>query len=690
MDRVAKVSSHLSPNRVLASDESGSIGAHVSDLHATLFADMPFSLKQHGGKLVANVLKAHGVEFVFCLSGGHISPILAACEEQSIRIIDVRHEVTSVFAADAVARLTGKPGVCAVTAGPGVTNTITAVKNAQMAESPLVLLGGCAATLTRDRGALQDVDQMSILKSVCKYSVTVTSARDIVPALRRALRESMSGVPGPCFVELPLDVLYPIPEAMAGMGLAERKYKKLLDPADFSRILLPVEYASKQALLDAKQGDEAIFLEVKPELRQPALLDHYMRFKLRGMFAGAFSPDTQYGPLPVDVPQPQPAHVAQVIALLKQSKTPVLLLGSQASLGGPEAMKALQDAVEALGVPTFLGGMARGLLGSKSSTHIRQNRGGALKKADLIILAGAICDFRLGYGRELPKTAKVVSINRGHTAATLNMRMFWNAELVSVADPGQFVRDLAKGFSSQGNLGLKQWAAGLKQAEVAKDLANRQKASEPAFGRVPKWENGPTKYEQGNSQAKQLINPIALLTAVEQVLPDNAILVADGGDFVATASYILKPRGPLQWLDPGAFGTLGVGGGFALGAALVRPEAEVWLIWGDGSAGYSIAEFDTFTKHGLKVVAVIGNDASWNQIEREQLPMFGSDTACALKYLHYDLVAKGYGADGFTIEDPNEDLVAALEKARLACQSAPVVVNALIGKTNFREGSISV
>lgn len=106
------------------------------------------------------MLRSHGVEHLFTLSGGHISPILVAAEKLGIRIVDTRHEVTAVFAADATARLSGVPGVAVVTAGPGVTNTVTAVKNAQMAESPLVLLGGAAATLLKGRGALQDIDQL--------------------------------------------------------------------------------------------------------------------------------------------------------------------------------------------------------------------------------------------------------------------------------------------------------------------------------------------------------------------------------------------------------------------------------------------------------------------------------------------------------------------------------------------------
>ena len=114
----------------------------------------------YGGQLVADVLARHGVKFLYTLCGGHISPILVAAEQRGVRVVDVRDEATAVFAADATARLTGVVGVAAVTAGPGVTNTITAVKNAQMAQSPVLILGGAAATLLQGRGALQDIDQI--------------------------------------------------------------------------------------------------------------------------------------------------------------------------------------------------------------------------------------------------------------------------------------------------------------------------------------------------------------------------------------------------------------------------------------------------------------------------------------------------------------------------------------------------
>jgi acetolactate synthase-like protein len=166
--------------------------------------------------------------------------------------------------------------------------------------------------------------------------------------------------------------------------------------------------------------------------------------------------------------------------------------------------------------------------------------------------------------------------------------------------------------------------------------------------------------------------------------------VVDGGDFVATMAYVLRPRRPLSWLDPGVFGTLGVGGGFAVGAAAVRRGAEVWLLWGDGASAYSLAEMDTLARHGLPVIAVIGNDGSWAQIARDQVKLLGSDIGTVLVRNDYHLVAEGYGAKGLLLKRPEEIPAVLAEAKRLAAAGHPVVINAWIGKTAFREGSISI
>jgi acetolactate synthase-1/2/3 large subunit len=153
---------------------------------------------------------------------------------------------------------------------------------------------------------------------------------------------------------------------------------------------------------------------------------------------------------------------------------------------------------------------------------------------------------------------------------------------------------------------------------------------------------------------------------------------------------VLRPRGPLGWLDPGAFGTLGVGAGFALGAKLVRPDADVWVLYGDGSFGYGLAEADTFARHGLGLVAVIGNDAGWTQIAREQVEVLKDDVGTVLAPTDYERAAEGLGACGRRLEQ-GDDLAGVLAEARAIARSGrPVYVNARIGRTAFRKGSISI
>ncbi|CAH3015536.1 unnamed protein product [Porites evermanni] len=581
---------------------------------------------RHGGELVGEVLKSHGVKFVFTLCGGHISPILVSCQNLGVRVVDTRHEVTAVFAADAVARLSGVVGVAAVTAGPGLTNTVTAVKNAQMAESPVLLLGGAAATLLKGRGALQDIDQMSLFKPLCKYCATVTRVADIVPVLRKAIQIAQSGTPGPVFVEFPIDTLYPYPIVKKESGLKEA-----------------------------------------PRGLSQRIVNWYISNHLHGLFAGAWDPQTK-DPLPVDIPLPNQSQVDECVRLVSKSVHPVVILGSQSTLP-PVPAEKLRQALEGLGIPCFLGGMARGLLGRNSNLHIRQRRRDALKDADLVILAGTVCDFRLSYGRVLNRKSKIIAVNRNKSQLFKNSDMFWKPTVAIQGDPATFIVSLhqaLKGYNCPAD-----WVDMLKERDIEKEKVNSLKSQE---------------------SVKQHLNPLKLLFTLENIMSNNSIIVTDGGDFVGTAAYILRPRGPLTWLDPGAFGTLGVGGGFALGAKLCRPEAEVWVIYGDGSLGYSVAEFDTFTRHKTPVIALVGNDACWSQIAREQVPMFGSSIGCDLEFTNYHVVADGYGGKGLLLSNSSTaEIDSTLSRAQdLARDGTAVLINALIGKTDFREGSISV
>ena len=567
-----------------------------------------------GGDHVAEALQRHGTRFLFTLCGGHISPILVGAKRRGIRIIDTRHEATAVFAADAVARLTGSPGVAAVTAGPGVTNTVTAVKNAQLAQSPLVLLGGAAPTVLRGRGALQDIDQLALMRPCVKWTASVSAVRDLGGVLDEAFARAASGVPGPVFVELPIDVLY-------------------------GEHLVRTWYLAKRAKGLQGRATQA-----------------YLKFHLDRMFA----PGAEGGAVQrVDTPLHTAGDVAQVAGMLARSERPLLLVGSPALLDAPRAA-ALAGAVARLGIPVYLSGMARGLLGPEHGLLLRHQRREALREADLVLLAGVPNDFRLDYGRDLK--GDFVAVHRSRRDLTLNRR----PTKAILGDPGAFLRDLAA-HAAPG--AWPPWLSRLRarDAERESDVAQR---SDEAAG--------------------EGINPIALLRGLDEVIGPEAIIVGDGGDFVATASYTLRARGPLGWLDPGVFGTLGAGAGFALGAKLCRPDAEVWLLWGDGSSAYGLAEFDTFVRHGIPVIAVVGNDASWAQIARDQVDLLGDDVATTLARTDYDQVARGFGAAGARVETLKHAQAALVEAREVARRGQPFLLNAVLAKSDFRKGSISM
>ena len=573
----------------------------------------------NGGEIIARVLQKQGVKFLFALCGGHISPIFVSAQNLGIRVIDTRHEANAVFAADAVSRLTGIPGVATVTAGPGVTNTITAVRNARLAQSPLVLLGGAAATILKGRGALQDIDQMTLMKPNVKWAAAITKVRELVPALEKAFAIAQEGVPGPVFVECPIDTLY-------------------------DEELVRSWYAPKSK---------------EPKNPREGIVRWYVNKHANNLFAGKNSASFDDPPQKISYPAHSASHLARAISRLKSAKKPVLLAGSGAVMN-PQKADELAAAVTRLGIPVYLGGMGRGLLGRENHLQMRHHRKEAIKESDLIVLAGVANDFRLDYGNHIGRRP-FISVNRSREDLTKNKK----PTIAIHADPQDFLIALSRTFHGD----YSSWIETLR-ARDAKREANID--------------------QQANAPTDRGVNPIKLFRELDPEFADNTILVADGGDFVATAAYILRPRKPLAWLDPGVFGTLGVGGGFALGAKLVHPNHDVWIIYGDGSAAYSLMEYDTFVRHKLPVISVIGNDACWSQIARDQVEILKSDCAMNLALSDYQDIGKAFGAEGVRVESLDAFKAAVVEAKKLSREGKPYIINAIIGKTDFRKGSVSM
>ena len=162
----------------------------------------------HGGTLAAKALKAAGVECVFTLSGGHVMAIYDGCIDEGIRVIDVRHEQAATHAADAWARLNpGKVGVAILTAGPGVTDGVTGVANAWRANSPILVFGGQGPFNNLRRGSLQEMDHVSLMKPITKWADACYETSRIAEYIETGIRHALSGVPGPAFLEIPMDIL---------------------------------------------------------------------------------------------------------------------------------------------------------------------------------------------------------------------------------------------------------------------------------------------------------------------------------------------------------------------------------------------------------------------------------------------------------------------------------------------------
>ena len=571
---------------------------------------------QHIGLDIGSFFKQKNITSVFTLCGGHISPILVGCEKENINIIQVRDEVSAVFAADAVSRLTDSVGVAIVTAGPGVTNTITAIKNAQMAQSPVLLIGGAAATLLKGRGSLQDIDQISLLKTYVKSAVSVKKTRDVIPTLANALNIATSGVPGPVFVELPIDLLYP-----------EEDIRK-----EFINQLPKSGYFGKIAHWYVERHLNDLFSSKKSSVKVKPVKE----FKL------------------------DQRKIDKAALAIVKAKKPVFLLGNQVTQN-KEFLPMCLKSIDKLSVPTFTSGMARGCFGSSDKYFFRHNRKHALKNADVVVTLGIPLDFRLGYGFSINKDATLIAVNKSKEDLNKNRK----PDIGIHADPSRIMHEIGKIINPPS---CKEWI---------KELTGLEEKRETEILQFSKYET-------------DFVNPVHLCKTIDKFIDEESILVADGGDFVGTASYTIRPRSSLGWLDPGPFGTLGVGGGFAIGAKSSFPKKEVWVFYGDGASAYSLAEFDTLCRHKLPVIAIIGNDASWQQIAREQKQMLGSNIGTELAFNAYEKVVEGYGGKGYYVE--NHDLLdETLKRAKADAKLGyPVLVNVKISKSDFRKGSISV
>ena len=529
--------------------------------------DTEQSTQVHGGRLVAKRLKAHGVTKLFTLSGGHLFSIFDGCRAEGIDLVDVRHESAAAFAAEGWAKVTRQPGVAALTAGPGVTNGMSAIASAQQNGSPMLVLGGRAPAMRWGQGSLQEIDHVPFLRPLTKFAATPESTAEIPGLVDEALTAAVTPHSGPTFVDFPLDVVF-------------------------------------------------------SEAAAPGPPDPL--------------PDAAGGPVP---------DVARAAALLREAERPVVMAGTNLYWGhGEQALLAL---VEELRIPVFLNGLARGCVPADHELFFSRARGHGLKGADLALVLGVPMDFRLGFGESFGEETELVVIDRAEPTRD-HPRSVADELYGSLSGILDALRSEARGGAD-----TSAWVSELRATEDEKRAAERAERDDD---RAP-------------------LHPMRLYRELGEVLDRNAIVIGDGGDFVSFAGRVMDSYQPGCWLDPGPFGCLGCGPGYALAAKLAHPDRQVVLLVGDGAFGFSGMEFDTLARHGVDVVAVMGNNGIWALEKHPMEFLYGYSVAAELRPgTRYDQMVAALGGHGELVERPAE-LKPALARAFEA--GRPALVNVL-------------
>ena len=521
---------------------------------------------------MARRLRAHGVSKLFTLSGGHLFSIYDGCRAEGIEIVDVRHEQTAAFAAEGWAKVTRSVGVCALTAGPGVTNGMSAIASASLNNSPVLVLGGRAPQFRWGQGSLQEIDHVPFVRPLVKLAATPDGTEEISALLDEALAAALTPPTGPAFVDFPLDYVF--------MEGGEP------DPADAAGALEP----------------------------------------WRGPGADAKA-------------------VARAAAALRDAERPVVMAGTGLYWGrGEEPLRAL---IEELRIPVFLNGLGRGCIPADHELFFSRARGEALGKADVALVIGVPLDFRLGFGGVFADDAEIIVLEAAEPEREQPRKV--EVELYG-ALPATLdaLRDGAAGGDDHAG-----WIASLRASE---DQKRRDEAAELADPRSP-------------------LHPMRIYGELAKMLDRNAIVIGDGGDFVSYAGRLLDSSEPGCWLDPGPYGCLGAGPGYALAAKLAHPERQVVLLLGDGAFGFSGLEFDTLARHGVDVVGVMGNNGIWALEKHPMEFLYGYSVAADLRpETRYDEVVAALGCHGELVRTPDE-LRPALERAFEA--GRPALVNVL-------------
>jgi len=362
-----------------------------------------------------------------------------------------------------------------------------------------------------------------------------------------------------------------------------------------------------------------------------------------------------------------PKDIEKLADLLVKSKRPAVLFGQQ--VWASQGHQAAIDLVRALDIPAYLNGASRGMLPPGDPHHFDRTRRLAFGEADVILIVGTPFDFRMGYGKRISQDATLVQIDLDYRTVGKNR----DISLGLVGDPGAILAAVEQAASAKADKGARQerqqWMEKLRGPEAA-----ALDKLMPLF-----------------TTDQSPIHPYRVAWEINEFLGEDTIYIGDGGDVVTISAQAVRPRGPGQWMDPGALGSLGVGTGFALASKLVHPNKEVLCYYGDGSFGMTGFDMETANRFGAPYIAVIGNNSSMNQIRYGQISKYGEqrgNVGNKLGDVEFGTFAKMLGGHGEEVRDAAE-IGPALLRAREAVHSSgkSAVVNIWVDPNEYAPGT---
>ncbi|MBZ5623728.1 MAG: thiamine pyrophosphate-binding protein [Acidobacteriia bacterium] len=545
----------------------------------------------NGAELFVQAIAQLGIDRIFTLVGDHLNEVLSVAARSGIHIVDMRHESGVTHAADAWARIHRKPALSLVTGGPGHTNSLTGIATANLAGSPLIAVSGSRPSTLAHRQAFQDIDQVGMARPVVKWAAELPCASEIPFYLARAYAVANSGRKGAVHLTIPVDLF----RGPAGVP-----------PDPGGRGQGPGSEAQRSGGVPPDSGGRG-----------------------QGYGLGA-------------------AELRAAVEMLRAAERPVVIAGSGIWWSGAEA--ALRQFIERTSLPLYTMTMARGTVSDEhplamgyADPALNYAVHTAFSEADLFLVIGKRIDYRLALGgaRLFPPEARFIQIDIHAEELGLNHRL----DVAICADARAALAALTE------TAGPQPWAPG-PWLERLRGLRRDWEAKLESAGAGTNAGLGGRPAGAGAQAAGEEMHPAGFFRELRAALPRDVLYSWDGGDFAHWGRAMLPAREAGGWLRLGPLGTIGASLPNGLALQLAHPGRPVVVITGDGALGFYIAEMDSAVRHNLPILLIVGNDAGWG-LERELQSSAnpGAPTvACELQSARYDLIMKGFGGEGETIE----------------------------------------